>query len=176
MKQIKINLNDEVSLLLTKAGKEQYVRSYNSDLPEMYHKKIEDVKSQITIHMWEMFYSFGSSGFVKGVFDQVFVNSEFTLLQKDYGDFNSAVKTLSYTIPADARVLVEWTENGKKVMAAVEAEDVIDGVKSKEHTEYPDIMEMPLYKFAYLIQKECFNGNTRMPLTKDNSLTFVDVN
>lgn len=173
MNQVKVNLNDEVSLLLTKAGKEQYVRSYNNDLPDMYHKRMEDVKSQITLHMWEMFYFFGSSGFVKGVFDQVFVNSEFTLFQKDYGDFKSDAKTLTYTVSTDARVLVEWTENGKKVMAAVEAEDVIEGVKAKEHTEYQDVMEMPLYKFAYLIQKECFNGNTRMPLTKENSLTFL---
>lgn len=161
------NLNIEISCVLTKVGKEQFARSYNKDLPEIYHKRFEDIKEPLTTHLWELIYFFGDSGFSDDIFAKSFEGGKFIITEW----LNGAKKeTVVY---ANTNVSVKWTENGKLVVTAVENEEVYDGFEGKSFEEYEKKMNLTFGKFAYLIRNECFNGNTRMPLTESNSVTFM---
>lgn len=170
----KINMNTPVYVSLSDMGREQYCRYYNADLPDLYRKDLTQIKKELRIPLWEFCAAFGELGRDLEKYKACFNAEEpfkgFVLETLSEGVYGTVEKIF---ISWNAKVMVHWETEGKKLMAEVLAEEVDSGFRALEPAEYPDGVEMVFIEYAYIVRSQCFNGSVRQPLVWDNAIEFL---
>ena len=78
-----------------------------------------------------------------------------------------------FEIDFDTPVEIEWTENGKVLLAEREHEMTNGNERKREAGEFNTKMKVPFFRLAYYLTQECYMGNVKMPMTKNNSFTLL---